>query len=117
MKDSSFSFKKGPVFSNIVLIDEINRAPAKTQAALFEVMEERKLVVAERKIVEDLRRKIEQNDEIISKKYREKDTDSKDFWMPILKQKSFRDFIETKYRVASGEIIKHEEEETEDETA
>jgi len=55
--------------------------------------------------------------EIEDKKYREKDTDSKDFWMPILKQKSFRDFIETKYRVASGEIIKHEEEETEDETA
>ena len=55
--------------------------------------------------------------EIEDKKYREKDTDSKDFWMPILKQKSFRDFIETKYRVSSGEIIKHEEEETEDETA
>lgn len=43
MKDSSFTFKKGPVFSNIVLIDEINRAPAKTQAALFEVMEERQI--------------------------------------------------------------------------
>jgi len=43
MKDSTFSFKKGPVFSNIVLIDEINRAPAKTQAALFEVMEERQI--------------------------------------------------------------------------
>lgn len=43
MKDSSFAFKKGPVFSNIVLIDEINRAPAKTQAALFEVMEERQI--------------------------------------------------------------------------
>lgn len=40
-----FSFKKGPVFSNIVLIDEINRAPAKTQAALFEVMEERQVSV------------------------------------------------------------------------
>lgn len=39
-KTSDFYFKKGPVFSNIVLIDEINRAPAKTQAALFEVMEE-----------------------------------------------------------------------------
>jgi len=38
-----FEFKKGPVFSNIVLIDEINRAPAKTQAALFEVMEERQI--------------------------------------------------------------------------
>jgi MoxR-like ATPase len=43
MKDSSFTFKKGPIFSNIVLIDEINRAPAKTQAALFEVMEERQI--------------------------------------------------------------------------
>ncbi|MFW6389149.1 MAG: AAA family ATPase, partial [Marinilabiliaceae bacterium] len=36
---------KGPVFSNIVLIDEVNRAPAKTQAALFEVMEERQVTV------------------------------------------------------------------------
>ena len=35
-----FEFTKGPVFSNLILIDEINRAPAKTQAALFEVMEE-----------------------------------------------------------------------------
>ena len=42
-KDSSFDFKQGPIFSNIVLIDEINRAPAKTQAALFEVMEERQI--------------------------------------------------------------------------
>jgi MoxR-like ATPase len=42
---SSFQFKPGPVFSNIVLIDEINRAPAKTQAALFEVMEERQITV------------------------------------------------------------------------
>jgi len=41
----SFEFKKGPVFSNIILIDEINRAPAKTQAALFEVMEERQATV------------------------------------------------------------------------
>jgi MoxR-like ATPase len=45
MKTSEFSFKKGPVFSNIVLIDEINRAPAKTQAALFEVMEERQVTI------------------------------------------------------------------------
>lgn len=43
MKDSTFNFKQGPIFSNIVLIDEINRAPAKTQAALFEVMEERQI--------------------------------------------------------------------------
>lgn len=38
-----FNFNKGPVFSNIILIDEINRSPAKTQAALFEVMEERQI--------------------------------------------------------------------------
>lgn len=38
-----FSFRKGPVFSNVVLIDEINRSPAKTQAALFEVMEEKQI--------------------------------------------------------------------------
>ena len=44
-KDTSFQFNKGPIFSNIVLIDEINRAPAKTQAALFEVMEERQVTV------------------------------------------------------------------------
>jgi len=43
MKDAQFTFKQGPIFSNIVLIDEINRAPAKTQAALFEVMEERQI--------------------------------------------------------------------------
>lgn len=43
LKDSTFNFKQGPVFSNVVLIDEINRAPAKTQAALFEVMEERQI--------------------------------------------------------------------------
>jgi MoxR-like ATPase len=40
---TAFTFKHGPVFSSIVLIDEINRAPAKTQAALFEVMEERQI--------------------------------------------------------------------------
>jgi len=45
MKTSEFDFKKGPIFSNIVLIDEINRAPAKTQSALFEVMEERQVTV------------------------------------------------------------------------
>ncbi len=42
---SAFEFKAGPVFANIVLIDEINRAPAKTQAALFEAMEERQVTV------------------------------------------------------------------------
>ena len=45
VKTSEFTFKKGPVFSNIVLIDEINRAPAKTQAALFEVMEESQVTI------------------------------------------------------------------------
>ena len=45
LKDGDFTFKPGPVFSNIILIDEINRAPAKTQAALFEVMEERQVTV------------------------------------------------------------------------
>lgn len=44
-RDSNFQFKHGPIFSNIVLIDEINRAPAKTQSALFEVMEERQITV------------------------------------------------------------------------
>lgn len=45
VKTNEFEFKKGPVFSNIVLIDEINRAPAKTQAALFEIMEERQVTM------------------------------------------------------------------------
>lgn len=45
MKTSEFEFKEGPIFSNLVLIDEINRAPAKTQAALFEVMEERQISI------------------------------------------------------------------------
>ena len=45
VKSSEFEFKKGPVFSNMVLIDEINRAPAKTQAALFEVMEEKQITM------------------------------------------------------------------------
>jgi MoxR-like ATPase len=45
MKNSEFNFNKGPIFSNIILIDEINRAPAKTQAALFEVMEENQITV------------------------------------------------------------------------
>ena len=44
-KEASFQFKAGPLFSNIILIDEINRAPAKTQSALFEVMEERQITV------------------------------------------------------------------------
>lgn len=44
-KEASFEFKKGPIFSNIVLVDEINRAPAKTQSALLEIMEERQATV------------------------------------------------------------------------
>lgn len=44
-KNTEFEFKKGPVFANILLVDEVNRAPAKTQSALFEVMEERQVTV------------------------------------------------------------------------
>ena len=44
-QQGSFDFKKGPVFGNIILIDEINRSPAKTQSALFEIMEERQATV------------------------------------------------------------------------
>lgn len=45
MQKSEFNFNKGPIFSNFILIDEINRAPAKTQSALFEVMEERQISI------------------------------------------------------------------------
>jgi MoxR-like ATPase len=45
VKTSKFEFKKGPIFSSMILIDEINRAPAKTQAALFEVMEEKQVTM------------------------------------------------------------------------
>lgn len=44
-REATFEFKRGPVFSNIVLVDEINRAPAKTQSALLEIMEERQASV------------------------------------------------------------------------
>ena len=44
-KTTNFEFKHGPIFGNIILIDETNRAPAKTQSALFEVMEERQLTI------------------------------------------------------------------------
>jgi MoxR-like ATPase len=44
-KTTEFEFKQGPIFGNIILIDEINRAPAKTQSALFEVMEERQVTI------------------------------------------------------------------------
>lgn len=45
VKNSEFEFKKGPIFSSFILIDEINRSPAKTQSALFEVMEERHITM------------------------------------------------------------------------
>src|SRR6186713_44486 len=45
VKTSDFNFNKGPVFANLVLIDEINRAPAKTQSSLFEVMEEKQITI------------------------------------------------------------------------
>ena len=45
MGKGEFQFKKGPIFSNLILIDEINRSPAKTQSALFEAMEERQISV------------------------------------------------------------------------
>lgn len=45
MHTNEFEFKKGPIFSNLILIDEINRAPAKTQAALFECMSENQITV------------------------------------------------------------------------
>ena len=44
-RTGEFSFRRGPIFAQVVLIDEINRAPAKTQAALFETMEERQATV------------------------------------------------------------------------
>src|SRR4026207_631473 len=44
-QEATFDFKKGPIFSNIILVDEINRAPAKTQSALFEVMEEKQITI------------------------------------------------------------------------
>ena len=54
VKNSEFEFKKGPIFSNFILIDEINRSPAKTQSALFEVMEERQITMdGTRYIMED----------------------------------------------------------------
>lgn len=53
LKTSEFEFKKGPIFSNVILIDEINRAPAKTQSALFEVMEERQITIDGNKFTMD----------------------------------------------------------------
>lgn len=45
VKEADFKYKKGPIFSNFILIDEINRSPAKTQSALFEVMEEQQITM------------------------------------------------------------------------
>ncbi len=45
LKKSEFEFRRGPIFANMILIDEVNRAPAKTQAALFEVMDERQITI------------------------------------------------------------------------
>ena len=47
MKEGEFKIKKGPIFTNLLLADEINRAPAKVQAALLEVMQERQITIAE----------------------------------------------------------------------
>ena len=46
-KDSSFITKKGPIFANIILADEINRAPAKVQSALLEAMQEKQVTIGE----------------------------------------------------------------------
>ena len=46
-KDGAFSTRKGPIFSNIILADEINRAPAKVQSALLEAMQERQVTIGE----------------------------------------------------------------------
>ena len=54
LKNSEFVFNKGPIFANLVLIDEINRAPAKTQSALFEVMEEKQVTIDGKTYVMDL---------------------------------------------------------------
>ena len=48
--------------------------------------------------------------EVEEKKYRESETNNKEFWIPVLKQKTFQDYIEKKYRVASTQIITNEEE-------
>ena len=47
--------------------------------------------------------------EVEDKKFRIKETDAKEFWLPILKQKSFQEFIENKYRVASGNIMNYDD--------
>ena len=47
MKDNDFSIKKGPIFANFVLADEINRAPAKVQSALLEAMQEKQVTIGD----------------------------------------------------------------------
>ena len=54
---------------------------------------------------------VDENGEIQEKKYRIKDTDTKEFWLPILKQKSFQDFIKNKYQIAAGSIMQEDIEE------
>jgi len=54
--------------------------------------------------------KVDENGVLEDKKYREKETNTSEFWMPILNQKSFRDFVEGKYRVASTDILQNAEE-------
>ena len=53
MKDNDFSIKKGPIFANFVLADEINRAPAKVQSALLEAMQEKQVTIGEKTFVLD----------------------------------------------------------------
>jgi RecA/RadA recombinase len=54
---------------------------------------------------------VDENGEIQEKKYRIKDTDTKEFWLPIIKQKSFQEFIKNKYQIASGSIMREDVEE------
>ncbi|MED5363693.1 MAG: AAA family ATPase, partial [Bacteroidota bacterium] len=51
IKENDFSIKKGPVFANFVLADEINRAPAKVQSALLEAMQERQVTIGDESFV------------------------------------------------------------------
>ena len=53
--------------------------------------------------------RMDENGEVESKKFRIKDTDTADFWLPILKQKTFTEFVKNKYQVSSGEILKNED--------
>ncbi|MGY8933368.1 MAG: AAA family ATPase [Flavobacteriales bacterium] len=53
MKDNDFSIKKGPIFANFVLADEINRAPAKVQSALLEAMQEKQVTIGDETFILD----------------------------------------------------------------